>query len=199
MNIEAWLEKNLHISSKIPFGEGQLWLNISAILLSITLWQLIKKTKLPSTIVNLMIFSLFIGLMYLLMDAPDVAMTETAIGAAVSTSVLLLVATKLDQQVLNEGHKYQRTLAVFLCLCFGIILFLIFQQLEPYGTYTEVHNHVSKYYLEHNNEDIGIPSVVAAILGSYRGFDTFGETIVIFVGGIAVLLIFARKDHDVSK
>jgi multicomponent Na+:H+ antiporter subunit B len=52
---------------------------------------------------------------------------------------------------------------------------------------------LTKYYIENTKNDIGIPSIVAAILASYRGFDTLGETSVILIAGIAVILILARR------
>ena len=53
--------------------------------------------------------------------------------------------------------------------------------------------HNAKYYLENAKNDIGIPSVVAAILASYRGYDTLGETSVILIAGLAVILILAKR------
>ena len=40
-----------------------------------------------------------------------------------------------------------------------------------------------------------IPNVVTAILASFRGFDTMGEVIVIFIAGISVYLILARDEE----
>ena len=39
----------------------------------------------------------------------------------------------------------------------------------------------------------GWPNVVTAVLASYRGYDTLGETAVIFTAGIAVLLILRKN------
>jgi multicomponent Na+:H+ antiporter subunit B len=38
----------------------------------------------------------------------------------------------------------------------------------------------------------GLPNVVTAVLASYRGYDTLGETTVVLTAGIAVLLILRR-------
>jgi multicomponent Na+:H+ antiporter subunit B len=37
--------------------------------------------------------------------------------------------------------------------------------------------------------EVGMPNIVTAVLASYRGYDTFGETLVIFTAGLAVLLL----------
>ena len=38
-------------------------------------------------------------------------------------------------------------------------------------------------------EEIGVQNVVSAVLASYRGYDTMGETTVIFTAGVGVLLL----------
>ena len=52
--------------------------------------------------------------------------------------------------------------------------------------------HVSPYYLTHSLEQTATPNVVTSILADYRGYDTFGETTVIFTAGIACLLLLRR-------
>jgi len=51
--------------------------------------------------------------------------------------------------------------------------------------------HVSPEYLERSPHEIGIPNVVTAILASYRGYDTLGETAVVFTAGIGVLMLIS--------
>ena len=47
---------------------------------------------------------------------------------------------------------------------------------------------------------MGIPNIVTAVLASYRGYDTLGETVVIFTAGLGVLLLLGgtifRKSKD---
>ncbi|HZD24834.1 MAG TPA: hydrogen gas-evolving membrane-bound hydrogenase subunit E, partial [Alphaproteobacteria bacterium] len=52
--------------------------------------------------------------------------------------------------------------------------------------------HVAPRYLEESGREIGIPNVVTSVLASYRGYDTLGETTVIFTAGIAVLMLMGR-------
>ena len=60
---------------------------------------------------------------------------------------------------------------------------------------------MSPDYLERSVHEIDIPNVVTAILASYRGYDTLGETAVVFTAGIGVLLLIGglrrrRRDDD---
>lgn len=49
--------------------------------------------------------------------------------------------------------------------------------------------HVSPRYIEKSHEEAGSPNFVTAVLADYRGYDTLGETTVIFTAGIATTLL----------
>ena len=53
-------------------------------------------------------------------------------------------------------------------------------------------SHVSPYYIRHSMEDTHTPNVVTSVLADYRGFDTLGETTVIFTAGMACILLLRR-------
>ena len=53
--------------------------------------------------------------------------------------------------------------------------------------------HLSPRYLEKSLEETGTPNVVTAVLADYRGYDTLGETAVIFSAGMACILLLRRK------
>jgi multicomponent Na+:H+ antiporter subunit B len=52
--------------------------------------------------------------------------------------------------------------------------------------------HVSPRYIEKTMEETDTPDMVTSVLADYRGYDTLGETTVIFTAGIACLLILRR-------
>jgi multicomponent Na+:H+ antiporter subunit B len=52
--------------------------------------------------------------------------------------------------------------------------------------------HVSPYYLRHSIQDDATPNVVTTVLADYRGYDTLGETTVIFTAGMACILLLRR-------
>jgi multicomponent Na+:H+ antiporter subunit B len=49
------------------------------------------------------------------------------------------------------------------------------------------------YYILHAQEDADTENIVTVVLADYRGFDTLGETTVVFAAGVAVFLILRRS------
>ncbi len=57
--------------------------------------------------------------------------------------------------------------------------------------------HVSPRYIEQAYSETNTPNMVTAVLADYRGFDTLGETVVIFTAALGVILILRkRRDED---
>ena len=56
-----------------------------------------------------------------------------------------------------------------------------------------IHVHVSPWYVEKTQEYIGIPNMVTAVLGSFRGYDTLGELFVVLQAGIGVLFLMSAR------
>jgi len=63
-----------------------------------------------------------------------------------------------------------------------------------------IHTHVVPRYLNDGPKETGVPNVVTAVLASYRGYDTLGETTVVFTAGAGVVALLrrrrARKDQS---
>ena len=49
-----------------------------------------------------------------------------------------------------------------------------------------------KRFIEEGEHETEVPNMVTYILADYRGYDTLGETTVIFTAGVAVLLLLRR-------
>jgi len=52
-----------------------------------------------------------------------------------------------------------------------------------------IHNHVAPEFVEGTRTLIDIPNIVTAVLASYRSFDTFGETTVVFTAAVGAMLL----------
>jgi len=53
--------------------------------------------------------------------------------------------------------------------------------------------HVSPHYISDAVEKTATPNIVTAVLADYRGYDTLGETTVIFSAGMACILLLRRR------
>lgn len=139
-----------------------------------------------------MLFSLFSLLsagLFTIMDAADVAFTEAAVGAGVSTILFLATLTRTGREA---GRPSRRSPLVPLLVVWvtGAALVYGTEDLPALGDPdAPIHKHVANRYLEESGEEIGIPNVVTSVLASYRGYDTLGETTVIFTAGVGVLAI----------
>lgn len=56
--------------------------------------------------------------------------------------------------------------------------------------------HVSPRYIQGSYEETGTENMVTGIIADYRGYDTLGETVVIFTAGIACLLLLRSRDDE---
>ena len=67
----------------------------------------------------------------------------------------------------------------------GMLLLGAVTELPAFGDIASpVHQHVAPRYIAESGSELHIPNVVTTVLASYRGFDTLGETIVVFTAGL---------------
>jgi multicomponent Na+:H+ antiporter subunit B len=145
-------------------------------LLGVTAIAIARLRNLFATVLLAGVFSLLSAGLFVTLDAMDVAFTEAAVGAGISTVLMLLV-----------------------CLVTGAALIYGTLDMPPFGAPDNpVHTHVAPDYLARTPVEIGIPNIVSAVLASYRGFDTLGEAFVIFTAMIAVLLLLGTTGRKRS-
>lgn len=89
---------------------------------------------------------------------------------------------------------------VFIVL-FAVLVISILQMPTEATVFAPAYNDVIDYYLEYGVEDTNATNLVAAILADYRGFDTLGETIVLFTSVVAVASVLrsAKQDKEVKQ
>ena len=160
-------------------------------LMALTTLGIIRLRNLFSVVILSTIYSFLMATLLLIFDAVDVALTEAAVGAGISTVLMLTVLyyTKVNE----EKPKFKSILPLIICLTIGGLLIYGTYGLPPFGaSNTPIHTHISIQYLERSMSETGVPNVVTSVLASYRGFDTLGEVIVVFTAAIGVLSILKR-------
>ncbi len=136
------------------------------------------------------IYSLLSAAFFVVMDAVDVAFTEASVGAGIST-ILMLSTLTLTGQYENPKRQQPKLALAAVCIT-GILLIYGTIDMPKFGAAdTPVNLHVAPHYIEKSGEEIGMPNIVTSVLASYRGYDTLGETVVIFTAGIGVLALLS--------
>jgi multicomponent Na+:H+ antiporter subunit B len=133
-------------------------------------------------------YSFLMASVLIVLDAVDVAMTEASVGAGISLVVLLATLNLIKTIETRPWRRSALPLAGSL-LVGGMLVWGTFA-LPPFGSPEGViHRHVAPRYLERTIEETKVPNAVTSVLADYRGFDTLGETTVIFTAGIGVMLL----------
>jgi multicomponent Na+:H+ antiporter subunit B len=87
-----------------------------------------------------------------------------------------------------------KVLAFISVVITGIILLYATQDMPDWGDpHSPASLHVSPRYLEKTLEETATPNAVTSVLADYRGYDTLGETSVIFTAGVSCILILRKR------
>lgn len=139
------------------------------------------------------VYSLLTATLFMDLDAVDVAFTEAAVGAGVTT-VLMLSSLHLTKR----WEALPRRSPLLALLAVGVtgaaLVYAVLDAPLLGDPSAPVHQHVTPRFIEQGLAEVGMPNLVTAVLASYRGYDTFGETVVIFTAGLAVLLLLGIQD-----
>ncbi|MBT3905058.1 MAG: DUF4040 domain-containing protein [Rhodospirillaceae bacterium] len=138
------------------------------------------------------IYSLLAAVLYVVMDAVDVAFTEAAVGAGIAT-VLMLGTLALTTEKSEQSHKLSLSSLAVVTIT-GAALMYATLDMPRYGeTTAPIHHHVAPRYIEKSKKEVGMPNIVTSVLASYRGFDTLGEVTVIFTAAVGVMALIGRR------
>jgi multisubunit Na+/H+ antiporter MnhB subunit len=161
-------------------GLGLLWLA----------WQALASTDLFKAIVLFVTFGLLMALVWVRLDAPDVALAEAAIGAGFTGALLLAALAKLRSLETNrecgeQSRKEELTtrlpqwLPVIVLLPVTVGLGYVVWSLPPYAAGLSAH-------ISMNLEISGVSNPVTAVLLNFRGYDTLLEMAVLLLALLGV-------------
>jgi multicomponent Na+:H+ antiporter subunit B len=170
---------------------------IDVILLAFLLVTAIAIIRIRSLFAIVMLFGIFSLLsagLFVVMDAADVAFTEAAVGAGISTVLMLSTLALTRQHEEKHPRRHRPILPLLVVLVTGAALIYGTLDIPPFGDpNAPAQQHVVPRYLDRAVDETGVPNIVTAVLASYRGFDTLGEVTVIFTAGIGVFLLLAGR------
>ena len=181
----------------LPSLDNFITLVLFAMLVT-TAIAIIFRQRLFAVVILSGVFSLLSAALFITLDAVDVAFTEAAVGAGIST-VLMLGTIALTKPADRKTRPFSAIPLIVVTIT-GFALIYGTLDMPSFGdANAPAQTHVYPDYLERAPIEIDVPNIVTAILASYRAFDTLGEAAVVFTAGIGVLLLLSglrrRKDR----
>ena len=167
-------------------------------LLVITALAIVRTKNLFVAVMLMGIASLLIAANFFILDAADVALTEAAVGAGITT-VLFLGALALTTER-ETAPTSRRILSIaVVSVAAAILIYATFDKPRFGDPQAPAQTHVAPWFIEQTRTQVEIPNVVTAVLGTFRGYDTLGEVFVVFAAGIGVLFLLASGPVSTRK
>lgn len=140
------------------------------------------------------IYSFLAAALMATLAAPDVAMTEAAVGAGITTVLFLLALAMTGAEESSKPRRRGRAIPLLVVTVTGAALIYATLDMPHFGDpEAPAQQHVVPRYLEQSYDEIGIPNAVASVLASYRGYDTLGEVTVVFTAALGVFLLLGGE------
>lgn len=159
--------------------------------LAVTAMAIVRLRDLFAVVMLFGIYSLLSASILLVLDAVDVSFTEAAVGAGIST-VLMLGTLALTARTEKKPAR-PPWLPLLVVVITGAALIYGTLDMPLWGDATApINQHVVPRYILGSLPETNVPNIVTAVLASYRGYDTLGEVTVIFTAGIGVMLLLGN-------
>ncbi len=166
-------------------------------------------------------YSLMMALLWCQMNALDVGFTEAAVGAGISTVLMLAALGRIGRREVGptrapllrlplltmqqrlrrarhlsrQHHRSSAWGAILVCVLVGGALLYGTRDIPQVGASDSPANRagsLAEYYVTKAPEEVGPANMVTSVLGDYRGYDTMGETVVIFTAALCVLMLLRQ-------
>lgn len=140
-------------------------------------------------------YSLGMAVLWVVLQAPDVGLTEAAVGAGIMTVLFLVTIARTTRLTGIEATTVDVNWPVALvCLVFVGAILATVPALPEFGSAdSAAFGMIYEYYTTEAYHDTEVTNVVTAVLVAYRGFDTLGEATVVFAAGVGVLTVLRQE------
>jgi multicomponent Na+:H+ antiporter subunit B len=140
-------------------------------------------------------YSLIMAVLWTKLNAVDVAFTEASVGAGITTVLLIATLSRTNRFEDPKSTVRYKKRTFLIILISSLVLVFGLLDAPNFGDPSAPANlHVAPRYIHESSEETGVVNMVTAVLASYRGYDTLGETTVIFTAGMALVMLLRRKD-----
>ena len=179
--IAAALLPMQQLNGGVPLSELDLVAVVACVVLMISAFGtvLIHHNRFGGLLI-LSVAGLMVSILFARFSAPDLAMTQLSVE--VVTIILLMLALYfLPQQTPNESSPRRVWRDATIAGLAGVGMGLL-----TYAILTRPVDSIADFFIQNSKPEGGGYNVVNVILVDFRGFDTFGEIIVLGIAGIGI-------------
>jgi multisubunit Na+/H+ antiporter MnhB subunit len=149
----------------------------------------VEMKDLLSSVVAVGAVGLALSMVFLILKAPDVAITQLVVEL-LALIILIRATLKRDLPFSTSGRWFLNTfIMVIFIAVFLLIAMVCLKDLPKFGYPTM---RVAETYLKDGLSRTGAPNIVAGIILDYRAYDTLGEATILFTAVMGVLAIARR-------
>lgn len=154
-------------------------------------------------------YSLIMSLVWIMVQSPDLAITEAAVGAGITGLLFYSALSSMDElkEFENIRHRRKRQekrnkkaynfFGILFTICIVVLLLITVNYLPSYGNMDNpAINEVFHRYISEGVNETGALNIVAAVILDYRAFDTFGEATMLFTATMAVTALLKKNKNE---
>jgi len=164
---------------------------LALLVIGVAVWTIVAR-DLFAAVVAYVAYGLFLALVWIRMYAPDVALTEAAVGGGVTGVLLVAAGKRLDMSAIDiDRQKPSTTLAILAAGCSillaGVLMIVILSLPAPAPTLAP------QAAAAASGPGAGLGNPITAVLMSYRSFDTMLEKVVLILAVVGVWSVGADQ------
>lgn len=146
----------------------------------------IEVKDLLSSVVAVGAVGLGLSIVFLILKAPDVAITQLVVEI-LALIILIRATLKKDLPFSTSGRWFLNTL---ITICFiGVLLIVAAKSFCDLPEFGYPLMKVASSYIKNGLAQTGATNIVSAVILDYRAYDTLGEATVLFTAVIGVLAV----------
>jgi len=168
----------------------------------------VETSNLLSSIISLGAIGFLLSLSFLLLGAPEIAITQIVVEILVLI-ILIRATINRDLTAISGDREFVGLLVtIALIFTFSLMLLRVSNHFPVFGhsVLDRIPDAPSHLYVEQGRTKTGSDNIVESIILNFRAYDTVGEIAVLFCGVVGALAVLRRKgrkhvarvDHDID-
>lgn len=152
----------------------------------------LQSKDLLSSIISLGIVGFALTIVFLILNAPDLAIVQIIIETLTLIILIAAIQKTTRKDLTQEGTEKNILLGIIGFIFCGLFLFSAYRMLQQLPAFGSPNLLMSHYYINNGVSLTNAHNLVTAIILDFRGYDTLGEATVLFTSAIGVLTVLRK-------